>query len=535
MAELSQDQVVTSDPEAGLSVEEKLLKRSDEIKEVLDEMSREAIDPSAYTQIIEEFTEEKKAELEGIVEQVNDPLGKKTKTFSTLAYNFRLQNSIAYQEVWMKDGVITKYGDLFVQGYKPSTTTMGGAGVAGFVRQPFPQDVEFDMFAADHEGIYARPKAGQSNVGGIAGSLDNYIFVLGLNYDGSFGLGNTNNADTPKPIKMSGRVKKIIASGSTDNHRCVLALLENKELYFSGYGGGGSNGIGNTTSPTTFTKITDDVLDVFNTYWNCWAVKERSVVAWGVNGSGCLGVGSTSIINTPTLALSNITDPLSVSLFYGAWHNGSSQQDITLLAADGKVYGAGRNDNNQIFPSDTSQKNSFTQITLQGGTPLDFAEGSSMATDADSSYFLVKNGENFDFYSAGGGTGAGLGDGTTGQKIAKRRTFEGDSWRIVAQQQFSSQSGNPTWDFYVVNDKKRKIYSFGQDFNALGAGVTSGSRSFVEVLMPQETLLAEHFEARPFSFNAKTTLAVIADDKIFACGSGDNGVLKFTTNTLQEQ
>lgn len=533
MAELSQDQVVTSDPEAGLSVEERLLKTSDEIKDVLDEMSREAIDPSTYTQIIEEFTEEKKAELEGIVEQVNDPLGKKVKTFSTLAYNARFVNGLAYQEVWMKDGAITKYGDLFVQGAKPSSTTMGGAGVAGFVRQPFPQDVEFDMFAAEQNGIYARPKAGQSNVGGITGSLDNYIFVLGLNYNGSFGLGNTSNVNTPKAVELQGRAKKILASAYADANRQCLVLLDNGDLYFAGYGGQGSNGIGNTTSPTTFTKITGDVLDIFQVCWQNWAVKANSILAWGQNVMGSLGVGSTGVINTPTLAKSDVVDPNSVRVFSTQFTNGSTSYGISLISSDGKIYGAGRNDVNQIFASDTAQKNSLTQIALVGGTPLDFAEGSTMATDGDSTYFLVKNGANFDFYSAGGGTGLGLGDGTTSQKIAKRRTFEGDGWEIVMTQQYCNASSG--WCLYVVNKKKRKIFSFGSNKDALGSGATSGSRSFVEVLMPQETLSAENFEVFSFFHSNVGALAVIADGEIYACGNNTSGMLKFATNTLQKQ
>ncbi|WP_300642237.1 hypothetical protein, partial [uncultured Helicobacter sp.] len=92
-----------------MSIEVEVAQTLGEVNEILKEIAKEKIDPSVYTQIIEDFTEEKKAELEAIVDEVNDPLGKKTKTFSTLGDGFRVIDGQAYQEVWMKDGRITKY------------------------------------------------------------------------------------------------------------------------------------------------------------------------------------------------------------------------------------------------------------------------------------------------------------------------------------------------------------------------------------------------------------------------------------------
>lgn len=479
MAELSQEAVaqeeqtqqstqVATDPEAGMSTEEKLLKRSDEIKKVLDSIQKEEIDPSLYTDILESFTDEKKEELQAIVEEVNDPLGKKTITLSTIDTHYTYA-PIVYQEVWMKDGVITKYGSFFLKGFVDDYD-LGLAEGSHHIALPLPNDVEFDFLWINSHSFFARPKAGQSNVGGVSGSLDNTLFCFGNGATGTLGNGSTAKVETPYIHSFTSRVKKMIVYTHGDNANSgAFCLLENGDLYVSGSQPNGIFGLGNTTQVNTWTKTKSDVINIFS--------------------------GSTTAF---------------------------------CITGDGTLYGAGYNGAYNIISQTTSNQTTLIRVTDGLGNPLETPEGTKFVMHPLETIILIPNGGNMDLYTGGNGI-YGHGDSRSGsQKLAKVKTFEGNDWEILTN--FSPCSYGDQIECFVIYSKSRQeAWAWGSNSNGkLGVASLGDKKTMMQVMLPFK---GSRFELQ-FQFSGGTDeggLVCIVDDTLYAVGySGYNRLLANT-------
>lgn len=494
------------------------------VNEVLKDIAREKIDPSVYTQILESFTDEKKEELQEIVEEVNDPLGKKTKTFSTLGDGFRVADGQAYQEVWMKDGVITKYGGLYIRGYQIAGAMLGGSSTSSgnFLRQPFPDDVEFDMFWGDVTCIYARPKAGQRDVGDVVGSLDNYIWCYGKSNYGALGVGTTYDYYKPQKIAFDSRVKKmcVCSIARVDALTNTYVLLENNELWVAGRNSDSCFGLGNSTQINTWQKIQDNVLDIFAIWRSAFVVKSDGVYAMGYFEYNAGGTSSIAV-NTPTKVFSKIPHRIEMGKFY----NGTAVLMNTFLwsSYDNKLYGAGRNDGYQIVSTDKTTKQGFVKVS-SNGDEFELAEGDTFKSDGDTTYILKKNGENTELWAGGNGySGFGDSQGIGARALAKTHTFKGTGWKLMMNQEGYIES-DVYRSFFVVNEKKREIWAFGLNDGAgaggLGVGVASSKeRALKQVHLPENVKNAKQFEVKPFYFGQSGGIAVIIDGDFYTCGA----------------
>lgn len=544
MAELSQEAVaqeeqtqqstqVATDPEAGMSTEEKLLKRSNEIKQVLDSIQKEEIDPSLYTDILESFTDEKKEELQAIVEEVNDPLGKKTITFETCKDTKLLDGAIVWQEVWMKDGAITKYGDVYVMGTKSSYAgTKIGSGVNSPARLNLPSDVEFDLIVGWRDCVYARPKAGQSDLDGIVGSLDNYLYCIGNGAQGAIGNGSTTSTKAPFKQSFDNRVKKILARGYTDSCNYAMVILENNDLYATGYNSFGAFGNGNTAQINAWTKLDTGVLNVWGMHTNAYFLKSNGLYSAGKNEYGCLGIGSTSAATTKALAksFSDANAEVKTSFFYDGQGNYCTN---AFVFHNGRLYGTGWNAYNNVSSSDTTNKSSFIEVISQDGQNMQDAKflplHAGLAT-------LKPNGAGgMDLYVAGRGD-AGYGDGTSGsttKPLRKIKTFDGLDWEFIDW----SVCINTTWNTYKViiySKSKKEAWAFGGNANgSLGVGLEdSNVYSLTEILLPKSL---EQLEFCGYFYNTIGSLCVIADGVLYACGATTGGRVAFETQILNPQ
>lgn len=513
------------------SLEEQVLEKLKEIETILTKLDGESIDLSVFLSQIQTFTDEKKAELQLLVDKVDNPLGTKTITTKTFTKEFLGVRNLFYQEVWMKDGNITRYGDIFIQGIE-DTTSCGGFSQVGFRRQPLPQDVEFDLIAGADGNYMARPKAGQSNVGGVSGSLDNYLFVWGENNLGCLGVGNTSAVSQAKAIQFNARVEQMEVTAWDHNVNAGQAswvILSNGDFLTCGYGGDYALCTGNNSNLSTFQKVESGVS--FATMIPCgtFFVKGTNLYGCGYQSSGqaWLGSGDSVTKQSPTIVKA-LTDfkgiQPNLTLVSSTWY------DNTLLFDEGKLFGVGNN-SQKVLDSSGSEFLSFKPVKLASGDEIALKDGDSFFCIAYNIYVLREEGGNFVLY-AGGDSGYNGANGSSDFALTKLKTFDGLGWKLVS---FNVMQNESNVFCIVYNETKKEIWALGTNYDgSLGVGNDSTLRTLTKVNLPFSIQKAERFELRYEHFNGWNGMQIVADDEIWACGSADSGRLPKEIYTLQK-
>lgn len=514
------------------TLEEQVLAKLKEIESILTKLDSESIDLSVFLDQIQSFSDEKKAELQELVSQISNPLGTKTITRSTcFGYGLDL---LVWQEVWMKDGVITKYGSFYTRGLQPTGIIGIGGGNQINARIPLPEEVEFDALFYCEGFFHARPKEGQSNLVEIVGSLDDYIFSFGIAAQGNIGNGSTSLVYPSFAVKtqMQSRVKKIVFATEVSNCQSTIALLEDGSVWGTGRNASGELGRGNTTQVNTWTKITDGADDIFNGSPALFVVKGTTLYACGANEMGFLGTGDTTNKTTLTQVKTSVDVKKIKSMRY---YDGSSVTALTFLHSGNKVFGAGKNGDNQIIAADTNNKSVFTEITDNMGGSIVCNDGSDFAIGLWTNILLVPNGGNTDLWVAGNGED-GYGDSAsqgTNNKRRKIATLVGTGWKCECPI-IGYGSGTMRSSFFIYNESKKEIKAFG--FNAttgaiLGVGdIAEKVRAMKDVTTPKSDT---QFEVSfGFMKAVGAYICVIADGTLYITGSAKSGMLSGTYTQL---
>ena len=273
------------------------------------------------------------------------------------------------------DGTVLAWGYNFFGGLGDGTTT----------NRPTPTPVSLLT------GVIAIAGGGYHS---LALKNDGTVWAWGLNNNGQLGNGTTNNSTTP--LQVSG-LTGVIAIASGANHS--LALKSDGTVWAWGNNLYGQLGDGTTNQSTTpvpvgggLTGVT--VIAIAGGSGHSLAEKNDGTVwAWGLNGNGQLGDGSTT--NRPA--------PVQVSLLAGAIAITGGFYHSFAVKNDGTVWAWGNNLYGQLGDGTTTQRTTPVQaFGLTGMIRIAGGGYHSLALKNDGTAWAWGN----NFYGQ-------LGDGTT--------------------------------------------------------------------------------------------------------------------------
>lgn len=300
-------------------------------------------------------------------------------------------------------------------------------------------------------------------------------------------------------------------------------MLENGDLYACGRNANGELGIGNKTQTSSWTKVLADVIDIYATAYNAFAIKSDGLYGAGLNQMSMLGTGSTSARTSWTIAngnLSNVSE-IKTEIYY----DGSSWFGGTVIRNGDKLLACGSNNNNQILDSSTSDQPSFVEISSLN-------DGADFAITRFNIAILQPSSGDTDFLIRGGNT-YGYGDTNTALNVSlhKTKTFSGYGWKIEVPERYDTNEEC----IYVYNEERQEIWAFGKNSsNNLGIGSSSDTKEFAQVLLPHKA--KKQFEVGlQWGGTGIGSLVVVADGEIYACGNTNSNRVNFQCNTMQKQ
>lgn len=199
------------------------------------------------------------------------------------------------------------------------------------------------------------------------------VWSWGYNNYGQLGHGDTVNRAIAKRIDYfvdnNIQIAKVIP-GRPNYHDYGVAyfLTTDGRLYACGYGSQGNIGTGTTSHQYIPVRCgaLENIVDVgvSGLPYTIYAVGDGgSLWVWGYNAHGQLGLGDTAQRSAPILNAA-IPDAVKVLPVNGYQADGNVPKGSGfVLRADGSIWATGYNEYGQLGQGDTTQRNSFTQIS----------------------------------------------------------------------------------------------------------------------------------------------------------------------------
>ncbi|MBN1190057.1 MAG: Ig-like domain repeat protein [Dehalococcoidales bacterium] len=231
------------------------------------------------------------------------------------------------------------------------------------------------------------------NAFSMALAKDGSVYTWGEYSSGQLGIGSVSTEKTT-PVKVDNGEQsgtdylsgiEAIAAG----YDFCLAVVSDGKIYAWGNNKYGALGNGDTSStektPVKVDTITDAAAVAAGQYHSLAVTNTGTVYAWGYNGKGQLGVGSTSNKTTPVAVEFGKVSREIKSLAAGYNHS-------LALDRDGFVWGWGNNDNGQVGNgSSDDYQDEPVELYELNGTAANIAAGAyhNLATSSSSSSLKI--------------------------------------------------------------------------------------------------------------------------------------------------
>jgi len=205
---------------------------------------------------------------------------------------------------------------------------------------------------------------------------DGTIKSWGYNSHGQ--LGNSTTTSSSTPVTVAGLAGRVTALAAGENH--TVALLEDGTLQAWGWNGYGQLGNGTTTNsstPVTVVGLGGRVIAIVAGKAHTIALLENGTVkAWGLNSYGELGNGTHANSSTPV----TVTD-----MGYTVTAIAARVDHSMALLGNGTIKSWGRNEFGQLGNGTTTDSSTPVAVTGLGGTgtAITAGWGHSMARLAD--------------------------------------------------------------------------------------------------------------------------------------------------------
>ena len=228
---------------------------------------------------------------------------------------------------------------------------------------------------------------------------DGLLYAWGDNPDGELGNGSTTQSTTPTNVKTPPQTGiTAIAAGKLHN----LAIGNDGKLYAWGYNGDGELGNGTTTNGLTpiVVSLPNGAIPTAIAAGGSHSLaigSDGNLYAWGGNAAGQLGNGSTTNSLTPILVSLPVgVAPIAIAAGY---------QHSLAIGSDGNLYAWGYNADGELGNSTTVQSPTPVVVSLPAGViPINISAGyqHSLAIGSDGKLYAWGNNSN-----------GQLGDGST--------------------------------------------------------------------------------------------------------------------------
>ena len=193
---------------------------------------------------------------------------------------------------------------------------------------------------------------------------DGSVSCWGEGGTGRLGTGASNtNEFSPTPTSTLGTGRTAVAISSGRAHTCAILDDGSVSCWGEGYDGQlGNGGTSDKTTPTPTSSLGTGRIAVAissGRAHTCVTLDDGSVSCWGKGGSGRLGNGGLSDVNTPTLTSSLGTGRIAVAISSGEYHT-------CVILDDGSVSCWGKGVSGRLGNSGTSDVSTPTLTSSLG-------------------------------------------------------------------------------------------------------------------------------------------------------------------------